>query len=528
MNHRDIAGVMTAAAPAFRDYVVRAVSPLVDRLLAVEKFIRDYPTPKDGRDADPEVIAKMVSAEVARLLPEAVEAAVVAKEAAFAEIERIVTDRVEKLFSALPTPKDGRDADPVDLDEVASRAAKLLPAPENGKDADIEVVRAIIVEEVAKVAPEDGKDADPAIIRSMVVEEVAKIEPPKDGKDADPEAIKAAVLDVVAEVLPGEVSAAVEKIEKPKDGKDAEPVDPAVVANLLVGLMPVPKDGKDGVDGKGVTLEEIAPLVESAVASELAKIVIPEGPQGPQGEAGISVTVDDVLPALQEMVQALPPAVDGKDADPAEVAALIIEDVARLIPIPADGKSISIEDVLPVIEEAIEKKVSALPKARDGTDGRDGKDGIGLAGALLGRSGDLVLTLSDGTANSLGVIVGADGKDGLPGKDGMDGLGFDDLDVIHDGERSFTLRYQRGEIVKEQSFTVPAVLDRGVFKEGRERPYEKGDGVSFGGSFWISQKDAPEGKPGDGSAAWRLSVKKGRDGKDGVVRTLPPQGPVKA
>jgi len=55
------------------------------------------------------------------------------------------------------------------------------------------------------------------------------------------------------------------------------------------------------------------------------------------------------------------------------------------------------------------------------------------------------------------------------------------------------------------------VLDQGVFRESEA--YEKGDGVTFGGSFWIAQKDAPEGKPGT-SADWRLAVKKGRDGKD--------------
>jgi hypothetical protein len=44
--------------------------------------------------------------------------------------------------------------------------------------------------------------------------------------------------------------------------------------------------------------------------------------------------------------------------------------------------------------------------------------------------------------------------------------------------------------------------------------YRKGDGVTWGGSFWIAQKDAPEGRPGL-SDDWRLAVKKGRDGRDG-------------
>jgi hypothetical protein len=114
-----------------------------------------------------------------------------------------------------------------------------------------------------------------------------------------------------------------------------------------------------------------------------------------------------------------------------------------------------------------------------------------------------------------------------PGPRGVDGLGFDDLQVIHDGERGFTFRMTRGDQVKEFTFKVPIVLDRSVYKDDREVPYEKGDGVTFGGSFWIAQKDAPEGKPQDGSKDWRLAVKRGRNGADGIVKTIPPQGPVK-
>ncbi|MDT4884579.1 hypothetical protein FQZ97_1207340 [compost metagenome] len=62
----------------------------------------------------------------------------------------------------------------------------------------------------------------------------------------------------------------------------------------------------------------------------------------------------------------------------------------------------------------------------------------------------------------------------------------------------------------EKSLRIPAVIDRGVFSNGA---YEKGDGTTYGGCYWIAQKDAPEGVPGS-SPDWRLAVKKGRDGKD--------------
>lgn len=105
---------------------------------------------------------------------------------------------------------------------------------------------------------------------------------------------------------------------------------------------------------------------------------------------------------------------------------------------------------------------------------------------------------------------GAPGRDGVDGKDGADGLGFDDLSVEHDGERTLTLRFVRGEQSKEFAVDLPIVIDRGVWREGK---FKRGDGVSWGGSFFIAQKNTTA-KP-ETSADWRLAVKRGRDGKDG-------------
>jgi hypothetical protein len=493
MKHQEIAGLMGSLAPVIGKFVSDAIAPLraentrlTESLASVEQRFADI---SSLREQDKIVFINLVKEEVAKI-------EIPTKEIDPVEIERVVTEKVEKAVSALPVPENGKDAEPVDLDEVASRAAKLLPIPENGKDADIEVVRAIVVEEVAKVAPEDGKDADPEIIRSMVIEEVSKIDPPKDGKDASPEAIKEEVISALAAILPGELSSAIDKIEKPKDGKgvdpaevaaliaaevskavdaienpadgksvtvddvrplleemvaaipkpengkDADPVDPAVVANLLVDLMPVPKDGKDGVDGKSVTMDEIATLVDGAVALEFAKLVIPEGQQGPQGEAGTSVdiqdlipiivaevetavagiappkdgepgapgadgksvTIDDVRPLIEEVVSAIEPAKDGKDADPVEIAALIVEDVAKLIPVPADGKGVTVDEVMPAIQEMIEQKFAEIAKPKDGVDGADVVD------LLIDHAGMLVATLSNGKTKKLGPIVGKDAE----------------------------------------------------------------------------------------------------------------------
>lgn len=197
---------------------------------------------------------------------------------------------------------------------------------------------------------------------------------------------------------------------------------------------------------------------------------------------------------------------DGKDADP--VTRDMIIDAIRSEP--------------SIISDAVKLHFNAYPPqaGKDGNDGRDGKDGapgepgkdgIGLASMLIDRSGELVATMSDGSMRELGVVVGKDGEPGAPGRDGADGFGFDDLAAEYDGERGITLRFSRGEQNKEFAFSLPVILDRGVFKDGAA--YEAGDAVTWGGSLWIAQKataDKPEA--GDG---WRLAVKRGRDGKQG-------------
>lgn len=100
-------------------------------------------------------------------------------------------------------------------------------------------------------------------------------------------------------------------------------------------------------------------------------------------------------------------------------------------------------------------------------------------------------------------------------KDGRDALALEtfDLELGEDG-RTVTVKMQAGDTVLSKSVRISAVLDRGVFSADRaEKGYECGDGVTYGGCFWLAQKDAPQGVPG-GEGDWRLAVKKGRDGKD--------------
>jgi len=115
---------------------------------------------------------------------------------------------------------------------------------------------------------------------------------------------------------------------------------------------------------------------------------------------------------------------------------------------------------------------------------------------------------------------GRDGRDGLPGVpgdkgrdgiDGKDGLGFEDLAVSYDGERTFTFKLERGEKTKAWEFSIPCMIYRGVWRDGA---HQRGDAVTHGGSIWIASKDT-ETKPDTADSDWQLAAKRGRDGKDG-------------
>jgi hypothetical protein len=53
---------------------------------------------------------------------------------------------------------------------------------------------------------------------------------------------------------------------------------------------------------------------------------------------------------------------------------------------------------------------------------------------------------------------------------------------------------------------------KGVYRKGCS--YTRNQAVSHQGSLWIAVKDYPEKEPGEPNSGFRLSVKKGRDGKD--------------
>lgn len=227
----------------------------------------------------------------------------------------------------------------------------------------------------------------------------------------------------------------------------------------------------------------------------------------------------DIPAMIADAVAAIPAPQDGKDADPELVASLVKDEAERILAgweRPKDGEK---------GEPGRDGANGA--DGKDGEPGINGKDGLDAVEFLRGDNGHLIVTMSNGTTRDLGQYVGKDGAPGMdaaPGKDGRDGFGFDDMTMEYDGKRSFAFVMKRAADVSRYEFKAPVLIDQGVWKEGTQ--YETGDGVTWGGSFWIAQKDNAD-KPDSGNGSWRLAVKKGRDGKDGSLKPEPPKTPVK-
>jgi len=266
-----------------------------------------------------------------------------------------------------------------------------------------------------------------------------------------------------------------QEIKSLKQQLESSRVDEESIVERLLGKIPKPKDGEPGADaenGKSVTAEELAPLVEVEVGRAVAALSKPED--------GKSVAAEDVRPMLAEMVseavKSIPEPKPGKDAD-MEALRLHLDNLFKGFEPP---KPPSAEEVAATFERRFSDLVLSWERqARDTFD----------------KAADRMPVPKDG----------ADGRDALP-------LESFDLSLGEDG-RTVTVKMQAGETVIEKSLKIAAVIDRGVYSSEKAAIYEQGDGTTYGGCYWIAQKDAPEGVPGS-SSDWRLAVKKGRDGKD--------------
>lgn len=250
-----------------------------------------------------------------------------------------------------------------------------------------------------------------------------------------------------------------------------------------------------------------------------------------------SIPAPDVEEIAREAARLVPAPENGKDADPELVRLAVADEVAKL-PAPKDGASVKLEDVAPMVIEAVKEAVEALPPPEPGKsievedvrpliaeevaramqslilpkDGEPGRDALQLE--ILPEINPEKAYARGTYAKHLGGLWRSfERTTGMKGWECIvEGVGS--AAVEQSGERGFELALvlSSGAEVRKK-LELPVMIYRGVFTP---RAYAPGDTVTWAGSLWHCDETTSD-KPGEpGSKGWRLAVKRGRDGKDGT------------
>ena len=340
------------------------------------------PQGEHGSDADPEAVAELVLKRLPP--PEQGEPGPPGKDADPAVVEALVIDTVAKAVAELPPPAKGDkgDAGVQGLDGIPGpqgERGETGPAGEKGEPGL------------------DGKDVDPEFVSDQidkaVVAAVAALPPAErgeqgpagpDGEKGEPGNDAVLDLDYIQRSIADQVEArAAEWKGEPgdrgeagpqgepgaigpagadgKDGRDGESIDPEIVKEMVgaevrdaVAALPVPQDGRDGVDG----------------------IPGPQGEPGARGEPGIAGKDGSDGLAGQ----------DGRDG--AALAGAFVDRNGFLILTLSDGTTRDLGQI-------VGKDGTDGAPGKDGApgrDGRDGQDGVGFDDLEFAYDGERTAT----------------------------------------------------------------------------------------------------------------------------------------
>ncbi|MGQ4921253.1 phage gp6-like head-tail connector protein [Klebsiella pneumoniae] len=236
--------------------------------------------------------------------------------------------------------------------------------------------------------------------------------------------------------------------------------------------------------------------ITAQLADAVASIPAPKIPELP-----------DIGAMVSEAVAALPLPQDGKSVTPEDVRPLLQELVTAAvgeIPVPRDGKDYDPAVLKQAVDDAVADAVAALPPAQGG------RDALHLEIQPFIDEGKSYTRGSYATHNG-GLWRAYEKTHGMRGWECIvDGVS--DVDISMNGQRNFIVTVNRASGASEKkSFDIPTMVYRGVFKSGDE--YLPGDTVTWGGSLWHCDEQTQD-KPGEtGSKGWTLAAKRGRDGR---------------
>ena len=301
----------------------------------------------------------------------------------------------------------------------------------------------------------------------------------------DPEKFGEAMGDAIREAVSPLLKRIADLEEQARKPVDAGAEIERAVAAAVAGL-PAPKDGKDAV----------LPDVKQMVAEAVAALPVPKN-----GDPGKSFTIDDARPLIDAAVIQIRKDADEVLAEPLALAEkardMLLEKLGELRQ-PANGASVTVEDVAPLVRSEVERAVAALPAP---------KDGLGVAGAMIDRDGALQITLTNGEVKSLGLVVGKDGEDG---KDGLSLDGFE-LEYLPESHE-IAIKATAAGRVKELRYSAGGIRPAGYWREGTKAV--AGEAWVHDGSLWIATKGNAS-KPATGDD-WIIAARKGRDGERGA------------
>lgn len=307
------------------------------------------------------------------------------------------------------------------------------------------------------------------------------------------EALADRVIDAIGDVMAKKIGALTKTVQDleaklaavtPQQMIDATQIDEMV--QRAVAAIPRPKDGENGADGKdadAVDMGEVASLVEASVAAKFAAIPLPkDGQDGVDGKNGESV-------------------------DAAAVADMVCTEVKSMVA----------------------KAVAELPPAKDGFNGQDGQDGQPGPPGRDAAQLDILPQIDPGKSYARGtwakwhggLIYSFRNTDPIKGGESIepsgweimvDGVASTDSYVIN--ERELVVRsVMTSGIVSESKTLLPIMIYRGTFQ--KESDYVHGDVATWDGSTWHCERPSNGVVPGNG-VDWKLMVKRGAAGKDGV------------
>jgi hypothetical protein len=306
----------------------------------------------------------------------------------------------------------------------------------------------------------------------------------------------------------------------------------------FIGKKLEPVDGRlkqvEGLVARAATPEQLEEL-HSVLRADLGKMEKIPGPPGEPGKDAATVSAADLVAELVKSEALAPliglmvadavdkhfetnPVQSGRDGERGEkgedgqspavldVALASVETAGFMAAVDCAVASYLAENPIKNGEPGL--KGDRGENGSRGESGADGKDGIGLSDALIDRDGALVLTMTDGRAKKLGVVVGRDGADGKNGRDGID---FDKCVGHFDAERGYVLTFSAGDTSAEH--VLPYMRHGGFWSDGKGA--KAGESWTHDGALWIAKRETGAKPCLENRDDWILAARKGRDGKDG-------------